>query len=66
MVNPKHIQLIGEKHVMRYLRGALDYGLRYACQMVRLYYMGSQNQIGKEAIKIERELQDVVLFWDQA
>ena len=30
MVNPKHIHLIGEKHVMRYLKGNLDYGLRYA------------------------------------
>ena len=30
MVNPKHIHLIGEKHVMRYLKGTLDYGLRYA------------------------------------
>ena len=29
MVNPKHIHLIGEKHVMRYLKGTLDYGLRY-------------------------------------
>ena len=30
MVNPKHIHLIGEKHVMRYLKGNLDYGIIYA------------------------------------
>ena len=30
MVNPKHIQLVGKKDVMRYLKGTLDYGLRYA------------------------------------
>ena len=30
MVNPKHNHLVGEKHVMRYLKGNLDYGLRYA------------------------------------
>ena len=30
MVNPKHIHLIGSKHVMRYLKGTLDYGIRYA------------------------------------
>ena len=30
MVNPKHIHFIGEKHVMRYLKGTLDYGLIYA------------------------------------
>ena len=29
MVNPKHIHLIGAKHVMRYLKGTLDNGLRY-------------------------------------
>ena len=30
MVNPKHIHLIGAKHVMRYLKGTLDYLLNYA------------------------------------
>ena len=30
MVNPKHIHLIGAKHVMRNLKVTLDYGLRYA------------------------------------
>ena len=30
MVNPKHIHLIGANHVMRYLKGNLDYGLKYA------------------------------------
>ena len=29
-MNPKHIHLVGAKHVMRYLKGTLDYGLRYA------------------------------------
>ena len=29
MVKPKHIHLIGAKHVMRYLKGTLDYGLKY-------------------------------------
>ena len=29
MVNPKHIHLIGAKHVMRYLKGTQDYGLKY-------------------------------------
>ena len=30
MVNPKLIHLVGTKHVMMYLKGTLDYGLRYA------------------------------------
>ena len=29
MVNPKQFHLIGAKHVMRYLKGTLDYGLKY-------------------------------------
>ena len=29
MVNPKQVHIIGAKHVMRYLKGTLDYGLRY-------------------------------------
>ena len=29
MVNPKQVHLIGAKHVMRYLKGTLDYRLRY-------------------------------------
>ena len=30
MVNHKHIPLVGAKHVMRYLKGTLDFGLIYA------------------------------------
>jgi hypothetical protein len=29
MVKPRHVHLIAEKHVMRYLKGTIDYGLRY-------------------------------------
>ena len=30
MIEPKHVHLVAVKHVMRYLRGTLDCGLRYA------------------------------------
>ena len=30
MVEPKHVHLVAAKHVMRYLKGTLDYGLTYA------------------------------------
>ena len=36
MVNPKHIHLVWEKHMMRYLKGTLDYGLIYADGETRL------------------------------
>jgi hypothetical protein len=29
MVEPRHVHLIATKHVMRYLKGTIDYGLRY-------------------------------------
>ena len=29
MVDPRHVHLVAAKHVMRYLKGALDSGLRY-------------------------------------
>ena len=29
MVEPKHVHLVATKHVMKYLKGTLDYGLRY-------------------------------------
>jgi len=29
MVEPKSVQWIGEKHVMRYIAGSVDYGLDY-------------------------------------
>ena len=30
MAEPRHVQLMAAKHVLRYLKGTLDYGLRYA------------------------------------
>jgi hypothetical protein len=29
MVEPRHVHMIATKHVMRYLKGIIDYGLRY-------------------------------------
>ena len=38
MVEPRHVHLVAEKHVMRYLKGTLDCGLRYAVDSeFRLY-----------------------------
>ena len=38
MVNPRRIHLIGAKHVMRYLKGNLDYGLGYASNSEIILY----------------------------
>jgi hypothetical protein len=29
MIEPRHVHLIMTKHVMRYLKGTIEYGLRY-------------------------------------
>jgi hypothetical protein len=29
LVEPRHVHLVAEKHVMRYLKGTMDYGLSY-------------------------------------
>ena len=29
VVDPRHVHLITAKHVLRYLKGTIDYGLRY-------------------------------------
>ena len=47
MVNPKHIHLVGAKHVMRYLKGNLDYGLIYASNgEIRLHVFTSSDWEG--------------------
>jgi hypothetical protein len=29
MVEPRHVHLIASKHVMRYLKGTIEYGMKY-------------------------------------
>ena len=29
LTNPRHVHLIAAKHILRYLRGTVDYGLKY-------------------------------------
>ena len=29
LTNPRNVHLIAEKHILRYLRGTIDYGLKY-------------------------------------
>ena len=38
MVEPRHVHLVVAKHVMRYLKGILDCGLRYASKSEFILY----------------------------
>ena len=65
MVKPKHIHLVGSKHAMRYLKGALDYGLRYASDgEIILHGFTYLDCVG--SVEDKKTLQDVVLVWDHA
>ena len=43
MVDPRQVHLVAAKHVLRYLKGMIDYGLRYAgdCNFDLVGYMDS-------------------------
>jgi hypothetical protein len=64
LVEPRRVHLVAAKHVMRYLKGTLDFGLCYTGDHdFRLLVI--LIQIGLEVFLIERALQDVVLVWGQ-
>ena len=59
----RNVHLITTKHILRYLSGTVDYGLKYdANQKINLEVM--LIQIGKEVPSIGRELQDVSSVWE--
>ena len=41
MVEPQHVHLVATKHVMRYLKGTLDFGVRYAAEIILHSYIDS-------------------------
>jgi hypothetical protein len=62
LVEPRRVHLVDAKHVMRYLKGTLDFGLCYTRDHdFRLIVI--LIQIGLEVFLIERALQDVVSVW---
>jgi hypothetical protein len=69
MVEPRHVHLIAEKHVMRYLKGIIDYGLRYILDHeIRLqgytdsYWVGSVTD-RKSTSRCCFSLGSVVISW---
>jgi hypothetical protein len=58
LVEPRRVHLVAAKHVMRYLKGTLDFGLSYnGDHDFRL--SGYTIQIGLEVSLTERALQDI-------
>ena len=58
LTNPSHVHLIAENHILRYLKGTVDYGLKYEVNQ-RLTWRVMLIQIGKEVPSIGREIQGV-------
>ena len=59
----RHVHLIVAKHILRYLKGTIDYGLKYdANQKINLEgYVDSDWQVVPST---KRVLQGVALVWD--
>ena len=59
MTDPRHVHLIVAKHILRYLRGTVDYGLKYeASQKINLEGYVDSYWVG-------RALQCIASVWDQ-
>jgi hypothetical protein len=64
MVEPRRAHWTTTKHILRYLRGTIEYGLRYA-QGYGVKLMGYTLQIGQTIQWEKKALQGVFLVWDR-
>ena len=63
LTDPRHVHLIVAKHILRYLRGTVDYGLKYdANQKINLEGYVDSDWVGSDMIG--RALQGVASVWD--
>ena len=64
LTDPRHVHLIAAKHILRYLRGIIDYGLKYeANQNINLE---GYVDLDWEGSAIDRKaLHGVAFIWDQ-
>ena len=64
MKDQRSVLLTAAKHILRYLKGTIDYRLKYE-QIRRLPGKVMLIQIGHVVSSIGRALQDVASVWDQ-
>ena len=64
-MDPRHVHLIVAKHVLRYLKGTMDYGIKYYANR-RLTYTVMLIQIGQVVPLTRIEPQVVASVWDLA
>ena len=61
----RHVHLISAKHILRYLKGTVDYGLKYDVNQ-NINLEGYLIQIGQAVPWIGREPQVATSIWDMA
>ena len=61
---PRHVHLIAAKHILRYLRGTIYYGLKYDMNQ-EINLEGYVDSDWEAVPLIGRALQSVSLVWDQ-
>ena len=64
LTDPRHVHLITAKHILRYLKGTVDYGLKYEVDQ-KINLEGYVDSDGKDVPLIGRALRGVALVWDQ-
>ena len=64
MVQLRKVHIVAAKHVMGYLKGTVEYGLRFSADC-EFKLQGLQIQIGPKMSSIGRVPQDVVSTWVQ-
>ena len=63
LVQPRRVHLIAAKHVMRYLKGTIDFDLYYDGNHDYRLYGYTEMQIGLEVSQIEEAHQVDVIVW---
>ena len=63
MTDPSHVHLIIGKHILRYLRGTIDYGLNYELNQ-KINLEGYVDLDWQEVPLIGRAIQGVASVWD--
>ena len=64
LTDPRNVHLIDAKHILRYLRGTIDYGLKYEVNE-NINLEGYVDSDWAGSCMIGRALQGVVSVWDQ-
>jgi hypothetical protein len=64
MVEPKHVYLIAAKHVMRYLKGTIEYGIKYDADC-EFRLQGYSDSDWGGSVTDRKSTSDVFLVWDQ-